>query len=130
MAPPQQNTPEDISVIDVDIGKGPLRAAGAMAFPAAEVVVKIRPGGGRSFLNMTDTGPPFQILIVDDESSLQEELTDFLTVHGMAVGAAGDGAQAVAATPPGGRVEIESAPGAGTTARIAPPQRYGNGRAS
>jgi CheY-like chemotaxis protein len=112
---------------------------------------------------MTDTGPPFQILIVDDESSLQEELTDFLTVHGMAVSAAGDGALALAALAADpaitvvltdiripdldglglglplanraaerldGRLEIESAPGAGTTARIAPPQRYGNGRAS
>jgi signal transduction histidine kinase/DNA-binding response OmpR family regulator len=45
---------------------------------------------------MIDTRPPFQILIVDDESSLLEELNDFLTLHGMAVGAAGDGAQALA----------------------------------
>ena len=30
----------------------------------------------------------------------------------------------------GGRLEIESAPGAGTTARIVRPRRHGNGRAS
>jgi hypothetical protein len=46
MAPPHQNTPEDISVIGVDIGKDASRAAGAMAFPVAEVAVKILPGGG------------------------------------------------------------------------------------
>ena len=45
---------------------------------------------------MTDTRPPFQILIVDDESSLLEELKDFLTLHGVVVGAAADGAQALA----------------------------------
>jgi DNA-binding response OmpR family regulator len=31
---------------------------------------------------MTGTRPPFQILIVDDESSLLEELNDFLTRNG------------------------------------------------
>ena len=46
--------------------------------------------------NMTDSKQAFQILVVDDESSLLEELDDFLTLHEMAVSTAGDGAQALA----------------------------------
>ena len=46
---------------------------------------------------MTDKKQPFHILIVDDEPALLEELNDFLTLHGMIVTTAGDGAQALAA---------------------------------
>jgi signal transduction histidine kinase len=45
---------------------------------------------------MTDPKSPLHILVVDDESSLLEELNEFLTLHGMVVSSVGDGVQALA----------------------------------